>query len=160
MTTDTQTATNREPMVINIDYDRREKVYVWTDPETGEVFQFPNGPQGKAQARQFVISMLDPDLYAAATGIITRHPQLERATWKAVELVIENGVEFVQSGNVMAMVNSSDGFGRYAITSDNGYTACQCEHFTSFSAPMTQEGNRYCKHILAYHLWLTCRAEF
>lgn len=148
------------PPVINIEYDRRDKVYKWTEPESGEVFEFPNGPKGKEQARQFVISMLDPDLHKAATGIIEKHPQLERVTWKAVEIVIENGVELLMSGNVQAMVNSSDGYGRYAITSDNGYTACECEHFQSFSAPLTEQGNRYCKHILAYHLWLTCRAEF
>lgn len=159
MSTDTQTTT-REPLVITIDYDRREKAYTWIDPKTESVFQFPGGPDGKTQARQFAISMLDPDLYAAATGVIEKHPQLERVTWKAVELVISNGVELVMANGIQAMVKSSDGYGRYAVLSDNGYTACQCEHFTSFSAPMTEQGNRYCKHILAYHLWLTCRAEF
>lgn len=145
--------------MITIEYDRKEKLYKWADVESGQVLTAPSGK--KFQLFQAVISMLDPDLYAAANRIIEAHPQLERGVWKAVEIVAGDGVEIYpgMKGNVYAMVDSSDGFGRYAIENEDGYMACQCENFQSFAAPMTESGNRYCKHILAYQLCLATRED-
>lgn len=145
--------------MIQIEYDRKAKQYRWEDLESGQVLTAPSGQ--KFQLFQAVVSMLDPDLYAAANRIIEAHPQLERGVWKAVEIVASEGVENFagMKGDVYAMVDSSDGFGRYAITNEDGYMACQCENFQSFAAPMTQSGNRYCKHILAYQLHLATREE-
>lgn len=147
-------------MLDQIIYNRSARQYEFVDPESGEIFAAPSGQ--KAQLFQVMVSMLDPDLFAAVSQIVERHPQLERVGWKAVEIVTSNGVEVFEGmrGNVYGMVDSSDGMGRYAITNEDGYTSCQCEHFQSFAAPMTESGNRYCKHILAYHLHLVTRAEY
>jgi len=149
-------------IMINITYDRKEKHYQWTDPTTGETFQFTSEQKRSGAAFQFAVSMLESDLYEAAQRIIANHPQLERATWRAVELVVRNavGVFPAPANGVLAMVNSSDGFGRYAIAAQDGYTSCQCENFTSMDAPMTASGARYCKHILAYRLQLTRENRF
>ncbi|MBX3056911.1 MAG: hypothetical protein KF770_10605 [Anaerolineae bacterium] len=146
-------------MNVDIQYDRRARQYTWIEPESGEVFTFP--AKAKGDAYKFAVSMLDPDLYTAAQRMIARHPQLERVAWKAVELVAGGGVENYAppKGNVLAMVDSSDGLGRYAIQVEDGYTSCQCEHFASFAAPVTDSGSRICKHIAAYHLYLLVREE-
>lgn len=145
--------------MIDIQYDRKAKMYQWTDQESGQILTAPSGQ--KFELFRAVVAMLDPDLFTAANRIIEAHPQLERGVWKAVEIVASDGVEVFpgMKGDVYAMVDSSDGFGRYAITNEGGYTTCQCEHFQSFAAPMTQSGNRYCKHILAYQLHLATRED-
>ena len=148
-------------MTIQIDYDRKEKLYKWVEPDTGQIFTAPAGAQNKAELWQTAVALFDPDLYAAAERIITKHPQLERVTWRAVELVINEAVEVYATpqGNVKAMVQSSDAYGRYAITNDNGYVSCQCQHFQN-DAPMTSSGRQYCKHILAMHLWKVAKAPY
>jgi hypothetical protein len=145
--------------MIAIEYDRKDRVYRWTDPDSGECFSFP--PKQKSAAFQFAVSMLDPDLFAAARRIIENHPQLERVSWRAVELVANEAVEVfaVPRDNVLAMVHSSDGYGRYAVQTEDGYLTCQCQHFTSYAAPMTETGSRYCKHIVAMHLWRVVRED-
>lgn len=143
---------------IEITYNQKARQYEFIHPETGEIFAAP--AKQKGELFRAVISMLDPELYAAATRIIERHPQLERGVWKAVEIVANDGVELVMANGVLSMIASSDGMGRYPITSDNGYLSCSCEHFQSMAAPMTEQGNRYCKHLLAHHLWMSVRAEF
>jgi hypothetical protein len=147
--------------MLDINYNRSDRQYEWVDPDSGEIFTFPRGKQGKVEAFHFAISMLDPELYQAAQRLIEQHPQLERVTWKAVELVCGEAVEVfdVPQGNVQAMMDSSDGYGRYAITTTDGYYECQCEHWKSLAAPLTEQGNRYCKHILAMYLWRVTREE-
>lgn len=147
--------------MIDIQYDRKEKLYKWASPD-GQTFTFTTPEVKAGKAFQFAVSLLDPDLFAALNQVIGTHPQLERVAWKAAEIITGNGVEIFDGmrGNVYAMVDSSDGMGRYAISNEDGYTSCQCEHFQSFAAPMTESGNRYCKHILAYHLHLVTRAEY
>ena len=145
--------------MIDITYDRKERLYKWIDPESGEVLTAPAGAKNKAQLFQAAVGLLDPDLYAVATRLLANHPQLERVTWKAVAIVCNGGVDVfaVPQGSVQAMVASSDGYGRYAVSSDNGYYVCQCEHWQSLSAPLTRQGRRYCKHILAMYLWRVTR---
>jgi hypothetical protein len=99
--------------------------------------------------------MLDPDLYAAAERMIANQPQLERVVWKGVELVINEAVEVyaVPHNTVLAMVDSSDGYGRYAIENINGHISCQCESWQGLTAPLTTGGRRVCKHVSAMYLW-------
>ena len=142
--------------MLDITFNRQEKQYEWTDPDSGEVLTAPAGAANKAALFRTAIGLLDPELDTAAQRIIERHPQLERVTWKAVELVAAGAVDVFDAprAGVWAMVDSqSDGYGRYAITNDGGYFACQCQHFVGMTAPITEEGNRYCKHIVAMHLW-------
>ncbi len=143
--------------MIDINYNRQDKQYEWIEPESGELFTFP--AKQKHMAFRFAVSMLDSDLYEAAERLIADHPQLERVTWRAVELVCANGIEVFPApvAGVVAMVDSSDGYGRYAIEQHEAGYSCQCEHFTSLAAPMTQSGERYCKHLVAYRLYLRTR---
>lgn len=153
---------NKQTQEISITYDRSAREYRWTDPDSGEVFTFPSGKQGKAAAWRFAVAMLDPDLYDAAERIIARHPQLERVTWRGVELVLNGGVDILpgQPGGVVAKVASSDGYGRYNITQTGGYYTCECEHFRSFAAPVTTAGARYCKHLVATRIALLREDRF
>jgi hypothetical protein len=146
--------------MIEITYDRSQKQYTCTIPTTGEILTAPAGAANKATLFQAAVGMLDPDLYAAAAALIEDHPQLERVTWKGVELVCAGGVEAFAApkAGVVAMVDSSDGYGRYAIThTDSGYE-CQCGHFQELHAPVTRNG-RWCKHITAYRLYLRVRED-
>ncbi|MCA9946929.1 MAG: hypothetical protein KC449_25785 [Anaerolineales bacterium] len=123
--------------MIDINYNRQDKRYEWIEPESGELFTFP--AKQKHMAFRFAVSMLDGELYEAAERMIEAHPQLERVTWRAVELVCANAIEVfpVPSAGVVAMVDSSDGYGRYAIEHHEAGYSCQCEHFTSLAAPLT-----------------------
>lgn len=148
--------------MIDITYDRKERQYRWMDPDSGQILTAPSGAQNKAQLFQTAVGLLDPDLYAAAARMIEAQPQLERVVWKAVEIVATNGVEAfaVPQGNVRAKVASSDGYGRYAVMDDGrGYISCQCEHFTSLSAPYTKQGRMVCKHIAAMYLYNFTRED-
>lgn len=139
--------------MLDINYDRKDKVYKWTDEESGEILTAPSG--NKHELFKAAVGLLDPGLYDAAHRVIEKHPQLERVTWKAVELVTNGDVEILPEpkDGVEAMVMSqSDEYGRYAVTNDNGYYVCQCQHFAN-NAPITESGNRYCKHILGMYLF-------
>jgi hypothetical protein len=147
---------------LAIQYDRSGRRYVWTDPESGEMFTFPSGAQGKAAAWRFAVSMLDPELFGMAQRIIARHPQLERVTWRGVELVLNGHVEIMPGApdGVVALVESSDHYGRHHIRQDDGYFTCTCEHFTSHEAPLTTAGARYCKHLIATRIALMREERF
>jgi len=137
---------------VQIEYNRQAKQYEWVDPNSGEILTAPS--KCKGDLFKAAVGLLDPDLYTAVVGMIAKHPQLERVAWKAAELVTQNAVEIMPTSAVLAMVESSDGYGRYAIQHDY---SCQCEHYTSLVAPMTSSGRRYCKHALSVLLWMKVR---
>jgi len=95
--------------MIDINYNRQEKQYEWIEPESGERFTFP--AKQKHEAFRFAVSMLDSDLYAAAERMIEDHPQLERVTWRAVELVCANPIEVFSApvASALAIVDRSEG---------------------------------------------------
>ena len=138
-------------MLIDITYDRKQKEYQWTDPNSGEILTAPS--KCKGDLFRAAVGLLDPALYDAVEAVASKHPQLERVAWKAAEIVVSNGVEILGDDNlaVLAQVASSDGLGRYAVEHDY---SCNCEHYTSLAAPMTSSGRRYCKHGLATALYL------
>ena len=146
--------------MIDITYDRTEKTYKWTDPNSGEVLTAP--ARQKESLFRAAVGILDPELTAAAEDIIKRHPQLERVTWKAVSLVAHDMIEVFPAprSGVVAMVASSDEFGRYAVEQTAHGLTCQCVHFQDGYAPLIESGSRYCKHLIAYRLWLIVRAEW
>ena len=146
--------------MIEITYDRQEKLYKWIDPNSGEILTAP--ARQKEILFRAAVGILDPDLTTAAESLIDDHPQLERVTWKAVELVAYDRLEVFPTprSGVVAMVASSDEFGRYAIEQTAHGLTCQCIHFQDMHAPLTESGSRYCKHIMAFHLWGIVRAEW
>ncbi len=147
-----------DTLTLQITYDRSARMYTWTHPETGELFTWP--PKAKGEAFQFVLSLLDPDLYEAASRWIEAEPGLERVIWRGAELVARNGVETLTgAGMVAAKVQSSDEYGRYAITFDNGYLVCECPHWQEMGAPYDSNGMRVCKHLAAFTLYQRVREE-
>lgn len=146
--------------MIDIIYDRKAKQYQWTEPESGTVLTAAS-KQEKPALFKAAVALLDPDLYAASIRMIERHPQLERVVWRGTELICEGKVEVFATaqGNVIAKVESSDGYGRYAIEQLEHGMTCQCENFTSFAAPITETGQSMCKHLTAVKLWQYAREE-
>ena len=145
--------------MLEITYNRKEKSYNWIDPDSGEVFAFPSGH--KHEAFKFAVSMLEPDLFTAATLIIEDTPQIERMVWKAVELVISGAVEVndIAQNGLIAMVDSSDQYGRYAIKETDYGHVCNCVSFTDYPQ-YDQRGFVWCKHNLAMKLHSVARSEF
>ncbi len=150
--------------MIDLNFDRKNKAYQWTDPTTGEIFNFPgSGPAVKSEAWRFAISMLDPDIYQTAVSLIDRFPTLERVVWRGVERLLNGDVEILAApvGDVVAMVASqSDVYGRHAIKNEDGYITCDCYAFVNMEAPLTPNGRRVCSHIAAYRLALTREERF
>jgi hypothetical protein len=144
--------------MIAIDYNRSARRYEWTEPESGEILTAPSGAAGKAQLFQAALSILDPDLADAAVRWINDEPYLERTVWKGAEIVANSGVElFPTDGRLLAKVISSDGYGRYSITNQDGYTVCECTHYQDGGAPLDANGQKTCKHIAALRLHLRTR---
>lgn len=147
---------------LSMVYDRKERIYNWVNPTTGEMHSFTSEQKKSGQALIFAIGMLEPDLYQAAQRIITANPQMERVVWAAVQIVAANGVQGVEiHEQVLAMVASTDGEGRYAIQYDprGNHLTCQCENYTRGEAPQTKSGVAMCKHITAYRLHLVTRHD-
>lgn len=141
-------------MLTQIDYNRKEKRYEWIDPESGEILTAPPGAANKRDLFQTAVAMTHPEIHEIATRLIEQNPHAERVIWRAVELATENAVELLAAprANVIGMVDSSDGYGRYAVQLVDGYHTCQCEHWQSMAAPIIDSGARLCKHVAA--VWL------
>lgn len=146
--------------MLDITYDRHQKLYKWEHPESGEALTAPSGKENKAELFQQVIALLDPELYLAALRWLEEEPGLERVIWRGVEIVANSGVEtFLTAGDVIAKVISSDEYGRYTLTIQNGYLACACAHWQELMAPYTSSGQRVCKHLAAFTLHQRVREE-
>jgi hypothetical protein len=144
----------RRETMIDITYNRSSKHYEWIDPESGEVLTVPSGKDNKAFLFQTAISMLDLDLHKTASQWIADEPTLERVIWRGVELVAKNGIEtYPGDGILLAKVDSSDEYGRYSVTNENGHLACECQYWQDMAAPNASNGERVCKHIAAFHLY-------
>ncbi len=61
-------------MLDQIIYNRTDKRYEWTDPDSGEILTAPS--KHKHELFKTAVAMLDPDLYQVATSMIDQHPQL------------------------------------------------------------------------------------
>jgi hypothetical protein len=144
---------------FDIQYDRSGRAYQVVDLETGATVEtFP--AKQKGDAFRFAIEFFAPDLFAIAVDRCEKYPQQERMIWKAAGLVANGAVEVVPgpTDSVYAMVESSDGMGRYAVTHVGGEMACNCAAFTEGLAPYTETG-RVCSHLLAYFFHLATRED-
>lgn len=148
-----------ETRKYNIVYDRSAKTYMVVDHDGVLVQAFP--AKQKGDAVRFAINLLEPAIAAAADSMSAEYPTLERVAWAGAELVIDGAVHprRVQGDLCVAMVDSSDGMGRYALVlakSDDGYNlTCNCDAYTLGSAATyTVDGRerRLCKHMAAYTL--------
>lgn len=145
-------------MIDQIIYNRTDKQYEWTDPASGEIFTAP--AKQKHELFKTAVALSDPDLYEVAQRMIEQYPHIERVVFKGLQLVTDEMIEVfdIPKGNIMAMVqSSSDGYGRYAVSNEEGYHTCQCEHWQGFHAPLIDTGARVCKHIAAVWLWNATR---
>lgn len=144
--------------MIDINYDRKEKAYKWVAPD-GEILTAPSGC--KHDLFKAAVAMLDDDLFTAASLWIGRTPQLERLIWRGVELVAADRLEVydMPKGSLVALVEGSDEYGRYAIQAEEHQHTCQCMAFKEH--PQYDENGRiWCKHLAAVHLWQVARADY
>jgi uncharacterized Zn finger protein len=147
-------------MLDQITYNRSEKRYEFIDPESGEILTAPT--KQKHELFKTAVALLDPDLFAAAAQWLDHTPQLERTIWRAVELVATNSIEVydVAQNGLVAMVDGSDEYGRYAIEhNEEGQTTCQCIAFHEHPQ-YDQNGRVWCKHTAAVKLYQVARSEF
>lgn len=145
-------------MSIEITYDRAAKEYQWVSPD-GEIVTAPS--KSKAELFRAAVAVLDPELDTAVRTFLAADPQLERVMWRGVEIVVNGGVEVLAGApsGIVAMVDGSDEYGRYALEATEYGIICQCVHFADGYAPLTQSGNRICKHIAAYTLHIITRED-
>jgi hypothetical protein len=135
-----------------ITYNRSAKQYEFVDQESGEILTAPSGH--KHELFKSMLGMLEPELWQTVHNWLEDEPYLERILWRAAELVASNGVEtFPGEGSLLAMVQSSDQYGRYAVTIEDGYIACECPFYQEGNAPLDSNGQRTCKHSAAFHLY-------
>ena len=138
-------------MLDQITYNRSKKRYEFIDEESGEILTAPSGH--KHELFKAMVGMLEPDLYDAVHNWLEDEPYLERILWRGAELVASNGVEtFPGEGRLLAMVQSSDEYGRYSVTIEDGYVVCECAFYQDGNAPLDVNGQRMCKHVAAFHL--------
>ena len=145
--------------MLDITYDRKEKQYKWIHPDNGEIHTAPSGR--KHDLFKAAVAMLDDDLFTAAIHWIGHTPQLERVIWKGVDIVASNKLDVydMPQHDLVAMVDSSDEYGRYAIQLENGRHTCQCIAFKEH--PQYDENGRiWCKHLAAVHLYQVARSDF
>ena len=147
-------------MLDQITYNRKAKQYEFIEPASGEILTAPS--KQKHDLFKTAVAMLDPNLFAAATHWISHTPQLERIIWRGVELVASGRLDVfdVAHNGIIAQVDSSDEYGRYAIGFDgNGRFTCQCMSFNEH--PQYDENGRiWCKHAAAVKLSQVAHSEF
>jgi hypothetical protein len=142
-------------MSISISYNRSDREYQWISPD-GEIITAP--AKAKGELFRHAVAVLDPELARAANRMIEADPQLERVVWRGVEIVANNGVEVLPAApaGVVAMVDSSDAYGRYALeTTAHGLT-CQCVSFNEYPT-YSQDGRSVCKHVAAFGLHMATK---
>jgi hypothetical protein len=149
-------------MLANVAYNRSNRSYAVTHPQTGDVAHFPSGAHGRRQAFQTAVEMTDPELYQQAGRIIARHPHLESRVWRAVELVIADHVQAGQADLYVATVGSQSEYGNYTLTYDShGRMTCDCQDYTDFTAPVIEGSLQpHCKHILAWKLYAATKLPY
>lgn len=150
-------------MLDTITYNRSARRYELVDEESGEIFTFPPGKDGKAQAFRFSVELFAPDLFAAANRIIAKFPYLDRRVWSAVSAVASGAVhihpELENDAGIIARVDGSEGLGAYNIRQTRGFYSCECEDFQLGNAPLTPTGQSWCYHILALRLHLQTQEQ-
>lgn len=135
---------------MQVTYDHSQKLYT-----TGDGTTFPSGEQGKANAVEYCVLLLNPALHSLCNGLCGDYPHASREIWKAAELVLMEHV-CVPAPDGLATVMASDQSGHYQIENEGAYVTCTCPAFGYFIAPwiLTKDDRiqAVCKHILAYKL--------
>lgn len=139
-------------MLANVNYNRSDRCYeVEAD---GELLTFPAGVNGRREAFQTAVHLENPALHELASQMASDHPQLASRIWRAVEIVLGDGVVFSEDSLALVASQSSE-YGDYAVQLVDGLYACDCEDFQGATAVyMAGSDQPHCKHILAYQLAL------
>lgn len=148
-------------MLPNMTYDRSERQYRVTLPETGEVVQFPAGRDGRQAAFKMSVAAHSLKLYRLATARINEAPLLESRVWRACELVLNGDVTFVEPDEMppaVATVTSNNEYGAYIVSQVGNQWLCECEDWTSGMCPADATGPR-CKHTLAVEFAAEMRVQ-
>lgn len=145
-------------MLNQITFNRSEKCYELVDETTGQIFTAPAGQ--KHQVFKTAVAQLHPDLFAALTNWLQDTPQLERTVWRGVAILLEGKLDPTpQNDRIVAMVDGSDEFGRYAIQETEHGRTCQCMAYREHPE-FDRYGRAWCKHLAAYHLHLVAETVY
>lgn len=139
-------------MLANVIYNRTNRRYeVATDDD---VLTFPAGVDGRRAAFQTAVQMENAALHGLAAQMATDHPQLASRIWRAVEIVLTDGVTMQDNGMGLVASQSSE-YGDYTVQMVDGLMTCDCEDFQGATAVYMQDGEQpFCKHLLAYQFAL------
>lgn len=140
-------------MLANVIYNRSDRRYEVASGN--ETLTFPAGVDGRREAFQAAVQVENPDLHDLASKMADDHPQLASRIWRAVEIVLTDGVTF--TNGIGLVVSQSSEYGDYTVQFVDGLYTCDCQDFQGATA-VYMEGSEqpYCKHILAYQLALVC----
>ena len=137
-------------MLTNMEYQRQKRMYQVVDPDSGEIEQYPSGTKGRQQALRRAVYFQNARLHNLVTQLIERYPLLESRAWRASTLVLNDAVNDVRDGAVLATVTGNSEYGPYLIQSRQGLLTCECLDYVDGGAPyLGSNGQRVCKHILA-----------
>lgn len=150
---------------VEVFYNRKEKNWLALDGEI-EVARFPHGGAGKEAACIEAVRHSSVDVYGRARAAMRKQPQLSARIWRAAQDVVNHHVFAARPGNKVnevGRVRSStfnpaeadarlyDADGCYSIQ-HRGFLLCPCEDFQFEKAPLMANGQRACRHILAFLL--------
>ncbi len=140
-------------MLANVTYDRTKRRYEIIDGE--ETLTFPAGVDGRREAFQTAVQLLNPTLYGLAAKMAADHPQLGSRIWRAAEIVLTSGV--TMNDGIAVVPSQSSEYGDYTVQTIDGLLTCDCQDFQGGTA-VYMEGNDqpFCKHILAYQFAVVC----
>lgn len=140
-------------MLANVTYDRTNRRYEVIDGD--ETLTFPAGVNGRREAFQTAVQLLNPTLYGLAANMAADHPQLASRIWRAAEIVLMLGVT-IKDGLAIVPSQSSE-YGDYTVQTIDGLMTCDCQDFQGATAVYMKDNDQpFCKHILAYQFALVC----
>ena len=88
--------------------------------------EFPAGRDGKQSAFKLAVALENIRLYRLALAAIADAPLIESRIWRGCELVLTDGVDLVQDGQVVATVASNNEYGDYIVRYDGRQWLCEC----------------------------------
>ena len=98
-------------MLANVIYNRSDRRYEVATHD--DVLTFPAGVDGRRAAFQTAVELENPALHGLASQMASDHPQLASRIWRAVEIVLTDGVT-LQDGIGLVASQSSE-YGDYTV---------------------------------------------
>lgn len=147
----------RQPKLTTVEYDRSARE--WRAQNAEELHVFPAGPDGQRQAQLYALQYDAPDIADEVQAIIDSADALlgfdadgiAKRALKAGFIILDGKVWPGQAdGEVARVEGTADEPCR--IYHDGEALSCDCPDFEGERAPVTPNGQRGCKHVLAVEI--------